>query len=249
MTANTLYYTFSAMPQVLGAIAAVIAAFVHFRIANLREYLVGDGHSVLNRLNDGEDGYRFQTAEEQTKQHKRLRDAVDRRSIPEIKHVIFLLQEIEKNEGFSKKTRPTGLQYLYEDRFCGTEERIRQLKKLTMFVIAVSFLTIIGSIVSLAMTDKFLSAARSGLASLILWLNVGLFIASLFFNLGLLGLSEITVMHESDRKTIKVPGQNGSSLSWWRTTAAALKLIRETPNKSIQRIFTRGQKRATGKNR
>ncbi len=40
---NTLYYTFSTIPQVLGALVALLAAFVHFRIIRLQDYLIGDG--------------------------------------------------------------------------------------------------------------------------------------------------------------------------------------------------------------
>jgi membrane glycosyltransferase len=205
MNPNTLYYTLSAMPQVIGAIGAILATFTFFRIANLREYLVGDGKSVLNRWD--ETGYCFPDPQENLRQKKRLIDAIARRSIPEIKNVIFRLQEIEKKEGFTKKDRPTGLQYVYEDRFCGTERHIINLRRWILFVVALTFVTIIVSIVSLALTDNIISATSSDLKYWVLGLNVFLFIVSLIcsFYLMLLGFSEKTV-HETDRQPHKKPG-------------------------------------------
>lgn len=176
---NTLYYTFSAIPQVLGAIAAVIAAFIHFRIANLREYLIGDGKSVLHRW--GNHGYKLDDQHENQKQEKRLRDAIDRKSIPGIKDIILLLRDNEINQGYTKLDRPTGLQYLYEDRFCPTDCHIKMLNIITVVFIAFSFFTIIVSIVSLAMTASIDSITHHNLMCWILWGNVILFIASLIF--------------------------------------------------------------------
>lgn len=199
MKADTLYYTFSAMPQVIGAIAAIIVAFTHLRIANLREYLIGDGMSVLSRW--GEPGYMLPNLAENEKQRKRLQDAIGRRSIPRIKDVIFLLCENEKNEGHSKDDRPTGLQYVYE-RFYGTDSHIIQLKRWTSYVIALSFISIIASIVSLASTDAIISATCCSLKYFVLWLNVALFIASLILAFYVLcrGLFGKTV-HESERQS------------------------------------------------
>jgi hypothetical protein len=77
MDANTLYYTFSTYAQVVSAIVAIIAAFVHFRIRAIEDLLIGHGQSVLNRWN--EPGYRLP---EKTidRQKKRLIDAIGRRS-------------------------------------------------------------------------------------------------------------------------------------------------------------------------
>ena len=202
MNSNTLYYTLSAMPQVIGAIAAILATFTFFRIVNLREYLVGDGKSVLNRW--GDTGYCFPNPQENLKQKKRLIDAIDRRNIPEIKDIIFRLQEIEKKQGLSKKDRPTGLQYVYEDRFCGTERHIVNLKRWIFFVVALTFITIIVSIISLAFTDSIISATCPDLKYWVLGLNVILFIVSLIvsFYLMFLGFSEKTV-HETDRQSHK----------------------------------------------
>jgi hypothetical protein len=179
MEANTLYYTLSAMPQVIGAVAAIIIAFSNLRIANLREYLIGDGRSVLDRWEAREPGYTLPKDGE--KQRKRLRDALHRRIIPEIKQVIFLLSENEKNEDHPKKEKPAGLQYVYK-RFLETDRHIADLKLWTLIVIAFSFFSIIASIVSLASTDAIISSAYCGLKNIVLWLNVALFAASLILS-------------------------------------------------------------------
>ncbi len=54
---NTLYYFFTTIAQVLAAIAALIAVVVHFRISALRDFLVGDGESVLKGLEENIAGY------------------------------------------------------------------------------------------------------------------------------------------------------------------------------------------------
>lgn len=176
MEANTLYYTLSAMPQVIGAIAAIIIALTHLRIANLTEYLIGEGRAVLDRWEAREPGYTLPKDGE--KYRKRLRDAIHRRIIPEIKQVIYLLSENEKKEDHPKEDRCAGLQYVY-GRFCETDRHIAELKIWTAFVIAFSFFSIIASIVSLTRTDAIILAACYRLKYYVLWSNVALFIISL----------------------------------------------------------------------
>ncbi len=196
MEANTLYYTFSAIPQVIGAIAAIIASFTHFRIATLRDYLIGDGKSVINRW--GEVGYYLPDPIEDQKQKKRLRDSIDRRNIPKIKRVIFLLCENEIKDGYSRENRPTGLQYVY-DRFCATENDISRLRQWTSYVILFSFTSIIVSIISLAMTDNIMAATYCSLKYIVLWVNVLLFITSLITSFYVVHLGLIwKTAHEAD---------------------------------------------------
>ena len=195
METNTLYYTFSTIPQVLGAIAAIMGAFSHFRINTLKQYLVGDGQAILNRW--GDPGYEFPDPNEDTKQKKRLEDAIARNNVKEIKHVIFLLRNIERDDGYTRKKRPKGLQYIYEDRFCGTEEHIQNLKAWTLHAITLSFLTIVISILSLSLTE-ILSVPNISLISLAV--NVFLCLLSLamcFWSIRL-GFMEKT-LHERER--------------------------------------------------
>lgn len=189
MESNTLYYTFSTIAQVLGAVVAILAAFTHFRIQNLRDLLIGHGKSVFTRW--GQPGYEF-PPEKESLYRLRLRDAIDRRFIPEIKKIIHKLAEIEEAQGIISQDKPGGLQYLYHHRFLKTENRITKLRSTTRNVIIVSFITIVVSVSSLAVTDVILSCRWPWLAYLVLWFNVAWFIISLIlaWNLVRRGLSE-----------------------------------------------------------
>ncbi len=90
---------------------------------------------------------------------------------------------------------------MFEDRFCVTERHIVKLKRWIVVVVALTFITIIVSIISLALTDNIISATCSDLKYWVLRLNVILFIISLIvsFYLMLLGFSEKTV-HETSHK-------------------------------------------------
>ena len=158
---NTMYYTFSSIPQILGVLIAVLVAFVHFRITRLEDYLVGDGQATYNRL--GEIGF-ILTKREQ----KRLLDAIGRKNIYESKNVLKKLSEIEKKEGHTKETRKTGLQVIYEDRFCGTLDQIDRLKKLTLKAVGLATFTIILSLLSLGLVDLILKCNCFPMVSLII---------------------------------------------------------------------------------
>lgn len=188
---NTLYYTFSTIPQVLGAFVALLAVFVHFRLVILQDYLVGDGKSILNRL--GNTGVTLDDM-----QQKRLKDAVDRKNIYEIKAIIKLLSDNEKEEGFTKQQRPTGLQYAFEDRFCGTEIQIQNLKNNTLITCAVALVTIALSLISLSLTDLLLICNYYSIISLIVNMLLALATLILSFKVIYQGLIEKT-LHETDR--------------------------------------------------
>lgn len=203
MQDNTLYYTFSAIPQVIGAISAIIATFIHFRITNFREFLIGDGRSVLERW--GDPGYSFPEPVEDMKQKKRLQDAIHRRNVPRVKRVIRLLSELEQTSGYSKQDRPTGLQYVYE-RFSRTEAQMHQLQRWTLYVIGTSFISILASIVCLAMTDAILAWRCVSLPVISVIVNVILFAISLSlaFYLIYLGFSERSLHEAGPESTDKV---------------------------------------------
>lgn len=189
---NTLYYTFSTIPQILGAMTALLVAFVHFRLLRLEDYLIGDGQSIINRI--GDKGVILNKQQE-----KRLVDAVARKNIYEIKAVLKGLSEKEKEEGYTKAQRPTGLQYCFEDRFCGTLGKISDLKKLTLISTGVAMFTIIFSLGSLSIVDCI---RKSTICSkLFLIFNVSLTIITLILAFwviykGLVGKT----LHETDRE-------------------------------------------------
>ena len=160
---------------------------------SLKEFLVGDGMSVLYRW--GQKGYIIDNKEENDKQKNRLRDAVYRKNIHEIKAVIEIFRDIEEKEGIK---RERGLIYLYNDRFCITEAQIKKLKNWTLFTIGVSFFAILFSIVSLGIFD---SISDDLTKRFLLWISILLLLISLIlvFIVTFLGFSENT-RHETDRK-------------------------------------------------
>jgi hypothetical protein len=192
----TLLYTFSTIPQVLGAVVAVVAALVIIRIQRLSDYLVGDGKATLARWEEDDTGYRLKVA---TKfQHARLRDGILRKSVPEIQAVLHELSRQEKNEGYTKKQRPRGLQYLYEDRFLGTLDQIDALRKMTWCLVLLSFVVIVFTLVALPFNTALLGTIWR---EVILWTGLSLFCLSIGATLRLLAKALFaTTLHERDRQ-------------------------------------------------
>ena len=133
---TTLYYVFSTTPQVIGAMIALITAFVHFRLARLNDYLVGDGRVIHERWESYEDPqwHRVELVEDNTKYKDRMRDAVLRKSVDEIDAVYRLLKDDALLKGLDAQKRATGIYVSYRDRFSKTlkhAEDIRLFTKLT----------------------------------------------------------------------------------------------------------------------
>ncbi|NOX55393.1 MAG: hypothetical protein GXP27_13335, partial [Planctomycetes bacterium] len=153
------------------------------------------GRAALNRW--GDCGYEFSDKNQNAFQRNRLRDAVDRRSIPEIKHVLMLLRDAEVKEGYTKRDRPTGLQYVYE-RFCGTETQIARIRSCTVVLVALSCIVIMASVLPLAAADYVL--AQSWLAYISVWVNAIILLVILGCTFYLLVQSVIRrPPHETDR--------------------------------------------------
>jgi hypothetical protein len=191
MEADTLYYTFSTIPQVLGALVAILAAFVHFRIIRLQEYLIGDGKAAINRWQTL--GFRLSE-----KQKKRLIDAVDRKNIYEIKDVLRKLSDKEKREGLTKIDRPTGQQYVYEDRFCGTFNRIKTLKISTIIASGFAIFTITSSLICLSLIDQIIKGCSTTHLTIIINLSLSVITLAISFYILYMGLTDNT-KHETDR--------------------------------------------------
>lgn len=188
---ETLHYTFSTIPQVLSALVAIMAAFVHFRLLRLQDYLVGDGQSVINRWN--EEGYKLSH-----KEKNRMVDAVARRNIYEIEAITKSLCKREKEEGYTIADLPTGLQYLYEVRFRGTKQLIRKIKSRMMVTAGIAIFSISLSLCCLALVDGFYKSmyATIGLTSLnIIFTVITLVMSYQLLVLGLLDKDK----HETDR--------------------------------------------------
>ncbi len=202
-----MYYTLSTIPQVLSATSAVTCAVVFYRIAGLRELLVGDGQRVLNRW--GQVGYGFpEIPEEDRLQKERLEAAVARKNIYEIQDVIRRLSEREKIQGFTKEetSRPKGLQYSFENMFSALQQHLTDLKKWTYWAFGFSFITIILSIICLAEADRILTTVwiTRGVLSTIM----GLFILSMATTFILIGTAfkekTLSETHRNQPTLIKV---------------------------------------------
>jgi len=175
MDNDTFYYTLSTIPQVLAAVSAVIAAFIHFRLRDIQNLLIGEGQTAYDRRENP--GYCLNNTYTQ-----RLRDAINRKNIHEIDEVLRILRDQEYDEGYTKKDRPTGLQFIYEDKFCKTEKYYRQIKKWALIIIAFIIFVILSSSFSLANTDIIYN---NNLNNLVLKSNIYLFSLAIFASLGL----------------------------------------------------------------
>ena len=147
MSLETIHYILSAMAQVLAAIAAVLAAFLFFRLSEIKKLLIGDGRSAVRRK--GTEGYNYLKG----LLFDRLNDAVERESIDEIKEVFIELANHEKEEGLTKQDRPTGFQYLLEARFDKTRSFFTKIKVYSLLSETFILLVIIFHIIILYFSD------------------------------------------------------------------------------------------------
>ena len=127
-------------------VLAVLIAIVFFRINRIQKILVGEGHAVLGRLDEKE----YKVLNDW--QVKRLKEAVFRDNITEVKEILKFLNDKEIEDGITKKQRPRGFQYLYHDRFCNTEQYVNRIKIFSVIVALLTILTIITSLTALAST-------------------------------------------------------------------------------------------------
>ena len=201
LNSNTLYYTFSMIPQVIVGAGAILGTVMFFRLNQIHDCLLGEGSAVKERATEaqrdggvGEKGYKLDT-----KNRKKLRDYVFRKNIYEIKEILIILKKKEKEEGFTKKAegpkekrRLRGLQYLYEDRFEPTLNYYETLKSDTKKGMILLFSTIIISLISLVLADLIIKFKI--ITFLIIYTNFCIFIYSLIFSTYLIyrGFSEKT---------------------------------------------------------
>ena len=147
MDSNTLYYFFSTVAQVLAAICALVAVLSHFKINEIKTFLVGDGKAVYERMNNREQGHQLKDIHEHLKYLARLRDSVGRNSISGIKEVIELLASLEV------EPKKRGLKYL-EERFNYRINQLNDIKLLTKKSIIFAFLVIAISLISLVFVEQ-----------------------------------------------------------------------------------------------
>ena len=151
MQANSLYYYFSTVAQVLAAISALLAVFAQFKISEIKDFLIGDGVAMLERMKLQETGYYVAT--DFIKYIELLRDSVWRRSILGVLEVLEVLSQKEIDEGKTLISNPRGLQYL-EKRFKQNLLQLNKIQALTKKSIVLAFVTIFVSLISLIFVEN-----------------------------------------------------------------------------------------------
>jgi len=135
-----LYYFFSTVAQVLAAVSALLAVFSQFKIKEISDFLVGDGQSIFDRIESKEEGYNPPTPNT----YGRIRDAVARRSIPDINEII---QQYALSQNEQSKTRGfTYLQKSFERRV----QQIKDIKRMTRWSVLMAFIGIFTSLLFIA---------------------------------------------------------------------------------------------------
>lgn len=156
MTETTLYYLFSTLAQSFAAISALLAVFTHFKIGELKDFLVGDGQSILDRMDIKEPGYDFPNEKTRLTLYGRLRDSISRKSIFGISEVIQQLAKKEKDEGKSLQTNPRGLQYI-ENGFNRRMKQMTNIKSPTKRSIISAFVVIFLSLISIVFVNDLIN--------------------------------------------------------------------------------------------
>jgi hypothetical protein len=149
---TTLYYFFSTIAQVIAASVALIAVLVHFRILALRDFLVGDGKSIVDGKDDKREGYEILN----TISYYRLKDSVSRKDIGGIKEVLTQLSNSEKDGGFTIENRPRGFQWLLT-HFESTEKQIDEMAKTSKRSFVFAFLTSFYSIIAILFVELIIN--------------------------------------------------------------------------------------------
>jgi len=146
ISSATLYYFFSTLAQVIAAATALIAVLVHFRISALRDFLIGDGESVLIRKKNKEQGYELLSETNKD----RLQDAVYRKDISGIKEILNELATLEKDKNVNKDHH--GFQWLshYYDK---TENQINEMSKISKYAFIFALITSFYSVIAILFID------------------------------------------------------------------------------------------------
>jgi len=154
---------------------AIAIAFLFFRIAQIKDFLIGDGITSYDRMKLNEPGH----SELGPKYNDRLRDAISRKNIDEIDEILKMLKDKEIEQGFNLTTRPNGLQYNYNSRFVPTKNFMSKVLWWTNCLLIASTISILTSLISLGAIDQI---KKCGTAELFVWSNM------VFFSVCLVGL-------------------------------------------------------------
>lgn len=160
MDIQSFYYFHSTTAQVLASVSALLAVFTHYKVSEIKEFLIGDGKATFERMSTKEsDGYKIANENERKKQQDRLRDSIERRSILGIKKVINLLAEQEGKIGRTIESNPTGLQALYRG-FELRDAQINNIKKYTKRSLVLALIGVFFSLSSLLYASRIVESYR-----------------------------------------------------------------------------------------
>ncbi len=157
MCTDYYYYFFSTVAQVLASISALLAVFTHYKLTEIKDFLVGDGKATWARMNNNEPGYLLLDKKDHKTYQDRVRDSVERKNILGIEKVIEKLASQECMEGKTIESNPRGLQSLEK----GFKARGRQLKKVKCFTklsLLAALSGILVSLVSILFTNVILTS-------------------------------------------------------------------------------------------
>ena len=213
MTENAFYYTLSTIPQVIGAITAILIAVSYFREEALGKYLLGEGLTLFERWKESVDvkgkydgEYDNHLLPDEKIQRDRLRDANLRHNMFEVKDVLRRLSQIAVAHGktMDKPGSSRGMDYIYNVRFCAAERTIATIRRWMRWLLIITCGSIICALLTLAAGSCLTGDdATPGLSSLGLWL-VRVNVVFLIVFLGVTGKLLVTILrrqpgYETDR--------------------------------------------------
>lgn len=156
MNTTALYYFFSTVAQVMAAISALLAIFTQFKITEIKDYLLGVGKAIFERIKNNEEGHTSNTVQNQL---NNIRDSVDRKSILGIRKVISALPDLENNWSMSilyPKSKIKGI-YSISEKFDFYIEKLKSIKENTRISFILSFIVIIISLFSIIFTELMIN--------------------------------------------------------------------------------------------
>ncbi len=148
MTENAFYYTLCVIPAIIAALAGLAVLMVYSRKDVLENYMLGEGHTTLERWGE----YNNDRLEKPELQKNRLRDALARRNLVDVKGVLEPLNKVALELGKSKDKpdHRRGMNHIYTDKFLPAETTVNSIKACTKRIVLVSIVTTWTSVLPLA---------------------------------------------------------------------------------------------------
>lgn len=149
MDMDPFLYFFSASAQVLAAISALLAVLSQFKLNELREFLVGDGVTILSRWDSERYDYHSiaNYLDRPTRTQNRLRDSCERKNVERIYESILELKVAqEKSQIINNETGFNHVEQRYRlvmKQFFYLESSVRRIVVVGSIGILLSLLSIL----------------------------------------------------------------------------------------------------------